>query len=190
VADGFPREGCIASDLRPEFWTLGHKLFRDDASSFPVPFVAGDAFTDALLPPTALPTDPHADAPPVMATLAESGSLAPLYGRVSVIHASSFFHLFDEALQAELVRRLAPLLSPEPGSMMLGSHGGLPQKGQRSSAQGGGMFCHGPDSWRELWEGVYGKNKVKVEAHIVEQNRRDLGQEGAWHLLVWCVTRL
>jgi hypothetical protein len=191
VADGFPRGGCIASDLRPEFWAFGHRLFRSDAALFPVPFVAGDALDAAFLEPRApLPADAPSASPPDLAALS---TLRPLHGRVSAIHASSFFHLFDEAQQAYLARALAPLLSPEPGSMLLGSHGGLPAKGhRRGGSSGRNMFCHSPESWVELWTDVFGEGKVKVDARLVQRKRPDSynTQDGSWHLLQWSVTLL
>jgi hypothetical protein len=189
VADGFPRAGCIGSDLRPEFWQAGHRLFRDDPASLAIPFVDGDAFDPAFLTPDA----PFVAAPTTtldLAPLTAGGTLNPLRGRVSVVHASSFFHLFDEEQQAYLARALAPLLSQEPGSMLLGSHGGLPSKGHRSGSRGRGMFCHGPESWAELWESVFGKDKVKVQSRLVQRERQDAPERGQWYLLEWSVTRL
>ncbi|KAI0828239.1 hypothetical protein BC628DRAFT_1337889 [Trametes gibbosa] len=95
VYDGFPIENVVASDLHPEFWELGHRLFKSTPKTFPVTFVPG-------------------------------------------------------------------LLSPEPGSIILGVHGGRHEKGFRtetglhsatSVARGHPMFCHSPESWTELWDG-------------------------------------
>ncbi|KAI8983391.1 hypothetical protein BD414DRAFT_490779 [Trametes punicea] len=201
IYDGYPMEDVIGSDLHPEFWELGHKLFKSTPETFPVPFVAGDAFDPAHLeavPPLYSPADTPT---PELSTLT---SLNPLRGHVSAIHASAFFHLFDEDKQFQLAQALAGLLSPEPGSMLLGSHGGRPEKGYRAEtgtrqrAHGGGpMFCHSPDSWTELWDGqVFKKGTVKVEAVLRETERRDLKnvsgvEPGAkFYLLDWSVVRL
>ncbi|RPD81612.1 hypothetical protein L226DRAFT_474830 [Lentinus tigrinus ALCF2SS1-7] len=198
VADGFPIEGAIGSDLHPEFWDLGHKLFKSTPETFPVPFVPGDAFDPAHLeavPPFYAPPDTQA---PQLSTLK---SLNPLRGHVSVIHASSFFHLFDEEKQFKLAQSLAGLLSPEPGSMILGSHGGRPEKGfrtesSRTNSHGMTMFCHSPESWTELWDGqIFKKGTVKVEAFLLEIKRKDLEPtdptpEARFYLMVWSITRL
>ena len=44
----------------------------------------------------------------------------PFKGRVSAIHAGSFFHLFNDDQQIELLKRCAKLLSEEKGSIIIG----------------------------------------------------------------------
>ncbi|THH01510.1 hypothetical protein EW026_g1203 [Hermanssonia centrifuga] len=86
VADGFPINQTIASDLEPGFWKIGHNLFKSTPETFPVPFIQGDAFDSAFLAPapvsTSLPDGP-------VPSLSSLTSLTPLAGRISVIHASS-----------------------------------------------------------------------------------------------------
>jgi hypothetical protein len=114
---------------------------------------------------------------------------------VSAIHASSFFHLFDQEKQLYLAHALAGLLSPEPGSMIFGLHIGNPEKGfiastERRDSQ---MFCHSPESWTLLWDGlVFGKGVVNVQAKLaqVERKEPDMPQTTTVTLLVWSVTRL
>ncbi|KAI0358976.1 hypothetical protein OH77DRAFT_1420491 [Trametes cingulata] len=200
VYDGYPAGNCVASDLHPEFWELGHKLFKSTPETFPVPFIPGDAFD-----PKHLETVPPFYSPPTTPVphLPTLTSLNPLHGHVSAIHASAFFHLFTEEQQARLARSLAGLLSPQPGSMILGSHVGRQEKGLRfesgqpSSIRTAPMFCHSPESWRELWDGeVFKKGTVKVEAILQERDGRDLeGMPGfipgtKIYLLIWSVTRL
>ncbi|KAI0336237.1 hypothetical protein GY45DRAFT_1316357 [Cubamyces sp. BRFM 1775] len=195
--DGYPVENIVASDLHPEYWDLGHKLFNTTRETFPVPFVPGDAFDPAHLAPVPPFYSPPDTPVPELKTLT---SLNPLRGHVSVIHTSAFFHLFGEEQQAQLAQAVAGLLSPEPGSMILGLHVGLPEKGFRPGKRGRvhdgePMFCHSPESWKELWDGqVFKKGTVKVEAFIHQIERKDLanvpGAETTSHLLVWSVTRL
>ncbi|KAI0916855.1 hypothetical protein AcV5_007473 [Taiwanofungus camphoratus] len=196
VVDGFPIENVIGTDLYPAFWDLGHQLFCTTPETFPVPFLAGDVFD-----PVFLETVPPFYAPPetVVPDLASIKNLTPLLGHLSVIHASSFFHLFDEAQQLQLARSLAGLLSPKPGSMIFGEHGGRPEKGYRTEASisrrcgGEDMFCHSPETWAELWDGgVFEKGTVKVDVFLHEIDRDDLKpKEGSrFFVLVWCVTRL
>jgi hypothetical protein len=113
---------------------------------------------------------------------------------VSVIHTSSLFHLFDEEKQANLAKRLASLLSPEPGSVIFGSHGGLPSKGTRFETANHSMFCHGPDSWKDLWDGqVFQKGTVRVEVQL--KLIEPLGfkvfseKEDHFYAMTWSVTR-
>jgi hypothetical protein len=137
-------------------------------------------------------TSPPATPKPALQTIT---SLNPLHGHVSAIHASSFFHLFLEDQQLQLGRALAGLLSPEPGSMIFGSHGALPTKGFRplkNFSDDGSMFCHSPESWRDLWDGViFTKGTVKVECHLKSHSRPEwMDKETVFHRMAWCVTRL
>jgi len=191
----------LQSFIPTDFWDLGHKLFRSTPEVFPVTFIAGDAL-DArhleVLPPFTT-TNPPPAAPAALNVLT---SLNPLRGHISAIHASSIFHLFDEESQHHLARALGALLSPEPGSMILGSHTGLPDIGTHSwfGDDRYRMFCHSPDSWTELWDGgVFEKGTVRVEATVKEVKKEYIESatgvpvntaniRAYW--LVWSVTRL
>ncbi|PCH33468.1 hypothetical protein WOLCODRAFT_160087 [Wolfiporia cocos MD-104 SS10] len=194
VADGFPAERAIGSDIHLEFWHLGNKLFKTSKETFPAHFIPGDALNPEFLKPVppfkSLPTGSVPD-------LSTLRTLTPLQGRISAIHASAFFHVFEEAGQLQLAKSLAGLLSPEPGSVIFGAHAGLPEKGfrQRSRIADTGplMFCHSPESWIQLWDGeIFEKFTVKVEAVLVEvkHERINFLEGGVWYQLVWSVTRL
>jgi len=187
VDDGWPVQDTIAADLQQGFWDYGHELFKSTPESFPASFIAGDAFK------LITPRDPFYDEPDTLRPVLKSlTSLTPLQGHVSAIHASSFFHLFGEAKQLELARLLATLLSPAPGSVIFGSHGGSPGKEFRSEISSYGiveMFCHSAESWKEVWDGVvFKKGTVRVDTWIKEVERP--GMWGKYFLLVWGVTRL
>jgi hypothetical protein len=173
------------------FWDLGHKLFRTTPETYPAKFLAGDAFDDAHLSLTApVPSGP----PP---TVASVNTLTELRGHISAIHASSLFHLFNEEKQLELGKRLAALLDPRPGSIIFGSHGGMPVKGQ-PSATFRRMFCHSPESWIQLWEEqIFEKGQVKVNAALWELNvisekegTASVDNGTKFHWLSWSVERL
>ena len=120
-------------------------MFRTTPETYPAKFLAGDVFDDAHLSSTAgVPPGP----PPSVASV---DTLTELRGHISAIHASLFFHLFTEEKQFELGKRLAALLDPRPGSIIFGSHGGMPVKCQLSSPLIR-MFCHSPESWTQMWE--------------------------------------
>jgi hypothetical protein len=179
-----------------EFADLGHKLFRTTPETYPIAFVPGDAFDPKHLEVVTpfmvanAPTGP----PPDLRSLT---SLNPLRGRVSAIHATSFFHLFNEEKQFHLARALAGLLSPEPGSMIFGLHLGLAEKGFTLSGFSGKhhLFCHSPESWAQVWDGlVFEKGMVKVQAKLVHIESKSFeGDEASTRLvplLSWSVTRL
>ncbi|TFK93026.1 hypothetical protein K466DRAFT_594724 [Polyporus arcularius HHB13444] len=195
VADSFPVQNVVATDIHPEFWDYGHKLFNSTQETFPARFLAGDVFDPAhlaLVPPF---TSSPAKSQPQLSTLT---SLNPLRGHVSAIHISAVFHLFSEEEQVELAHKLAGLLSPEPGSIIFGLQSGRADKGFRVEAgvpnsHGKQMFCHSPESWTELWENVFPTGTIRVDADVRELNRDDLkpvGEGAKFWVLTWCVTRL
>lgn len=181
-------------NILSEFWELGHQLFRDDKETFPAAFIPGDAFDTNFLPEDPSKVEIATELPP----LSELTSLTPLLGCLSAIHTSAFFHLFDEAQQALLARKVASLLSAEPGSIIFGAHGGRPEKGFREDVHANPirrspMFCHSPETWVELWgKDVFKEGEVRAWATLKEVARPDLvGIPGVrWYLLVWSVTRL
>jgi hypothetical protein len=164
---------------------LGHDLFKSTPESFPIPFIAGDIFDPSLVrsgPPFYQP--PESELP----ALTSLTSLNPLKGHVSVIHASAFFHVFNEEKQLQIARILAGLLSPLPGSVIFGQHLGLPDKGIRAELFGKGgrsIFCHSPQSWEAMWDGeVFEKGTVKVDERLRHF------EEANVHMLFWSVTRV
>lgn len=58
------------------------------------------------------------------------------------------------------------------------------------------MFCHSPESWKEMWEGIFGKENIKVEARL----RKELGgldffetfpgNTVQYYVLEWTVVRV
>jgi hypothetical protein len=172
------------------FWDLGNELFKSTPETFPVPFIEGDIFDLAILKPIPPRNDPSKTPIPSLASLT---SLNPLRGHVSVIHASSFFHLFDEERQRQLAKALAGLLSPEPGSIIFGSQVGSSVCELKQSSNGR-MFCHSPESWKELWGGqVFVPDIFEVEARLDPISRDDFAMRAVpsdIFILAWSVTRV
>ncbi|TFK40029.1 hypothetical protein BDQ12DRAFT_602419, partial [Crucibulum laeve] len=191
VADGWPIENVIGSDLRKEFWEYGHDLFKSSPTSFPATFVGGDVF-ELISPRPPFYTEPETSRP----NLQDLSSLTPLQGHISAIHASYFFHLFSEEKQLELARRVATLLSATPGSVIFGCHVGLPQKGTKVAVVSTEMFCHSPETWKELWDGkVFEKGSVRVDTRLDKFLREDFPLVAAAEkvevfYLSWSVTRV
>ncbi|KDE09802.1 hypothetical protein MVLG_00201 [Microbotryum lychnidis-dioicae p1A1 Lamole] len=121
VAEGFPADQLLGTDLDDRFLALGYKLFMDEPSSPSTPaFLAGDLFsTSFLAAPVADPSISTSVLPaPALKSLT---SLTPLLGRVQHIHCASLFHFFGEAKQAQLAHKLFALLSRTAGSTIFGS---------------------------------------------------------------------
>lgn len=206
VADGWPAERVLGSDLRPEWFELGYKLYGDKGQCG-VTFVAGDVFDDDFLAVEAGTAASSAAAP----DLGSLHSLNALRGRVRCISAFSFFHLFDREPQLALARKLAVLLGPhpKPGSVIFGSHQGMRVPGNRRAPGQATLFGHSPDSWAEMWEcevfpasrdasaaAVGGGVKVKVWAELKDDGLPKMDVPG-WRgengqpmssLMQWSVT--
>ncbi|KAI0806960.1 hypothetical protein C8Q74DRAFT_1225223 [Fomes fomentarius] len=193
VLDGYPRDSVIATDIVPEFWDFSHQLFNTTPKTYPVPFISGDIFDPAFLEAT-----PPVYAPPSTpkpTRLSDVKTLTELRGLVSAISVCAVFHVFSkEEEQLQFARAIASLLSPEPGSIIVGLQCGLREAGMRKGFTFD-SFCHSPESWTKLWDGqVFKKGTVKVDAQLVERGRRVV-RDGviANHnilMLEWTVTRL
>jgi hypothetical protein len=181
-----------------EFWDLGHKLFKTTPDTFPVTFVPGNVFDPEHLSIVPLFT---ANSPPVTTApdLRTLTSLNPLRGHVSAICASALFHLFPKDEQLRVARALAGLLSPKPGSMILGKQVGLPESEHcEVSETPESTFrqrCHTSQSWLELWDGeVFPKGTVRALAFVTEVPEdmvaKILPEAKSLHMLTWSVTRL
>ncbi|TFK75137.1 hypothetical protein BDN72DRAFT_892489 [Pluteus cervinus] len=196
VLDGWPVENVIASDLRPEFWTCGHELFKSDASTFPAAFIGGDAFDSAFLTPHPVFTSSSPPTNRRPGSLKDIKTLTQLHGHISAIHAASFFHLFDESKQLEVAKRLGSLLSPQPGSTLFGSHAATLVAGFKThpAVPSFGMFCHSPESWTELWNGkIFEKGTVDVQTSMVEVENPGAEADALdykFYTMSWSVTRL
>ncbi|TFK45994.1 hypothetical protein OE88DRAFT_1638905 [Heliocybe sulcata] len=195
VQDGFPVKNCVASDLENGLWELGHEMFCSTPESFPVPFVQGDILDPEFLRPwPSLPSKNFAGTETIPRDLQ---SLNPLRGRVSAVFTGAFFHLFSEQTQAKVAAALACLISDEPGSMLFGVQGGAAEKGiWQPTGSAYTMFCHSPGSWRELWTGIFGEDKVDVQARLRKEIGGDdffgmfPGNKNPYHVLEWSVIRL
>jgi hypothetical protein len=197
--------------MHSDFWNYGHELFMSTPETFPAKFIAGDVFNPSMLNPRG-PFINEAEMFNIlsspMPSLSDLSSLTPLQGKLSAIHASAFFHLFSEDEQRTLARLLASLLRPEKGSVIFGEHGAKSQKGFRKRVRGAStganqMFCHSPESWKEVWvkdifggDDGKGDERIKVDAGLVQVERKDLldgsesEEDATFYIMHWCITRL
>ncbi|KAF8626571.1 hypothetical protein AX15_004796 [Amanita polypyramis BW_CC] len=192
AADGWPAGNMVGFDLVKEFWDYGHELFRDTPETFPASFVAGDIFDPAMIAPRT-PFYTSTELIQTRPDLKPLVSLTHLQGHASVVSCSAFFHLFDEAKQLQVARQIATLLSPLPGSIIIGGHVGYRVKGTRTShVRNREVFCHSPESWKELWEEVFKKGTVEVEvsSREVEYRRSAQTESRMFYWLSWIITRL
>lgn len=163
-----PQTHLYGADLRPEFFELGYKLFRD-AATLKVKFLSADVFD-------------------------LSSPLAELEGKVDIIYAGSFLHLFNYEQQVAVCKRIVKLLKEKEGSVVLGRQAGNVESGERihrtNAAQS--MFRHNEESFRTMWEqvGEATGTKWKVEVEMFEVDRNNIkwaqGSDGrAIRFSVW-----
>jgi len=164
VDDGFPATKVVASDINAELWELGHNLFRSNSDTFPVKFVEADIFDETTL--SSKPTLPS-----FRPDLRMLRTLTPLKGHVSTIVLQMVFHLFDEKRQLELARRVAQLLSPAPGSLIVGRQMG-DVRPRDIPLEGNPHFVHNERSWEKMWSRVFPKGTVEYRTEL-----RDLPQD-------------
>ena len=171
------------------FWDIGHKLFRTDPETFPVPFIQGNIFDAAHIDPTEPHYSPPASPRPSLSSLK---SLNALRGHVSAIHLSLFFHLFGREQQIAAARALAALLSPEPGSMIFGAHHSSSISGKRiNTLRGTEIYDFNPEDWTSLWDGeIFKRGTVQVEVGLRDWENRSEEELGyPPNQLVWCIKR-
>lgn len=95
-----------------------------------------------------------------------SSPLNELDGKIDIIHAASFFHLFDGSKQLQVAKRVVELLKPVPGSLIVGRQVGNvnPGEKQRRSGQGSAMR-HDEKSWKDFWGRVGEETGTKWEVN-------------------------
>ncbi|KAM0261114.1 hypothetical protein ACHAQJ_002376 [Trichoderma viride] len=131
VHDGAPSVNTYGSDLWGEFLSIGYDLFRDK-DRLQTTFIAADIFDD-------------------------SSPLIKLSRQMNIIYVGDFFHLFNLEEQEKAANRVAQLLVPQPGSLIIGRQSGSETAGEYSRAgdtSGKRHFQHNPQSWKELWERI------------------------------------
>jgi SAM-dependent methyltransferase len=138
VHDGAPSENTFGSDLKGDFWEIGYDMFLDK-STLLTKFIQADVF------------DAESD-------------LKQLEGKISLVNAASFFHLFDYGDQVKAAKRVVRLLKDEPGVMVIGRQGGKPEAGSLSRLSvTQAAYWHNPESWEKLWRLVGEETGTKWE---------------------------
>lgn len=128
-ADGTRGSQLIGTDLQSKFIDIGYDLFQD-RSSLGATFVAGDML------------DP------------DDKQLASLRGKVTIIHAGSFFHLFNWVQQLYMGKRLVEFIKPGTrNALIYGRQVGSNNPGaSMNSARS--AYLHDQASFQRLWDEV------------------------------------
>lgn len=135
-ADGVSGSQLFGTDVNSLFVDLGYALFCDK-DTIGASFVTGDM------------VDPGDD------------KLYSLEGKVTMVHADSFFHLFDWTKQLFIGIRIVKFLKPGTvNALIFGRQAGIPDEEgvgageQSSSATGNSCYVHNKASFQRLWNEI------------------------------------
>ncbi|OAQ82644.1 porphobilinogen deaminase protein [Purpureocillium lilacinum] len=190
VADGVSPARLHGTDLSPAFLDLGFELFRD-RERFPADaFVAADLLAD---PADAAQGEKQEEG----GEDRESAVDAALRGKVTLVHAANFFHLFSWEEQVRAASRIVSFLQPgRTDAVVFGAQIGCLDPAQaefrpiRTSTSGSSSsndgstgssgnssgkevktvrYLHDPASWQRLWDevGAATGTRWRVEAQWV-----------------------
>lgn len=126
-AAGVPPSRLVGLDISRSLIDIGFDLFRDRARA-PAGFVVGDMLD------------------------ADDKDLEALDDRVTIVHASNFWHLFSWGQQLAIALRLVKFFREGAGAMMYGRQVGAAKSGPQNRA--GASFLHDKESFQRLWDQV------------------------------------
>ncbi|KAK5995205.1 Asnovolin E/Chermesin D methyltransferase nvfJ [Cladobotryum mycophilum] len=139
-ADGIDGSQLFGLDSDSGLIMAGYDLFQD-RNTLGATFFVGDIID---------PEDQH---------------LHDLDGKVTIIHAGSFFHLFTWTEQLFIGKRIVDFLKPgTQNALIYGRHAGAPSP-RNVAADGSSPYLHNQSSFQRLWDevGQLTKTKWKVE---------------------------
>ncbi|KAL7942752.1 hypothetical protein V8C42DRAFT_331816 [Trichoderma barbatum] len=149
VHDGIEPTRLFGTDLHPEFITIGNELFNDGGSG--LTFAAGDMLNS------------------------EDKALGTLDGKITLVHAANFFHLFTWEQQVKISVRITRFLKPgTTDALIFGRQIGTHQPRERDGRVK--LFLHNQESFQRLWDevGVKTGTRWRVQVSISEEKRVDI----------------
>ena len=125
-----PSDRLYGTDLHPEFLELGYELFAD-RDFCAAHLFAADVFQDGK-------------------------EWDQVRGKMDIIHAGSFFHIFGWDDQIRICKKTIELLKPRKGSMIFGRQtAGLTGQEVKNAASGNRdastVWRHNAESFKKLW---------------------------------------
>jgi hypothetical protein len=131
------------SDLQQNFIDLGYELFKD-RETLSSQFVAGD-----------------------MLNPADEG-LRQLDGKMTMVHAQSFFHLFDRNQQLAVAQRIVGFIKPgTKNAMVYGRHIGSIKPGEMRTSRRT-WFLHDQGSFQKLWDEVGDRTGTRWRVEVTD----------------------
>ena len=130
VFDGVPSENLYSSDLRQDFYDIGYDLFAD-RDTLKAEFFQGDIFDN------------------------NSALVQNLSGKINIVNAASFFHLFNWDQQVIVAKQVVRLLAAQPGSLVIGRQVGYADPVDPDDKENAPKhYRHSPEMWKRFWDQV------------------------------------
>ncbi|KAF2643795.1 hypothetical protein P280DRAFT_420196 [Massarina eburnea CBS 473.64] len=133
VYDGAPSENTYGSDLEKGFLDMGYDLFLD-RETLRTTFIAADVFDS-------------------------ESELSKLEGKIHIIHAALFLHLFTEEQCFQAVKRMVKLFEDEKNVLFIGKQLGRVEAGPISEHR----YRHNDESFANLWKQIGDETGMKWE---------------------------
>lgn len=142
ASQGVPTDNMYASDLIGELWELGYELFSDK-DRMKGQFIQADVFDD-------------------------NSPLSQFNGKMDIVIANQFIHLFDWKKQVIAAKRIIGFTSG-PGAIVIGYQRAR-EMPENKVVPWGEMFIHNVESWYELWRQVGEETGTKwhINAKLVD----------------------
>lgn len=154
--DGVPVQSLYGSDIRPDYESIGHELFRD-AGRFKDRFISTDFFAE--------------DA---------ENELVKTEGSWDAIGIMMFLHLYDRPTQIRACKRILKLLSRKPGSMVIGTQSASTRPGEGTlkppfviEGEHKTAYQHNAETFEEMWQTVEKDEGVRLKVSVVYENDED-----------------
>ncbi|KAI0406833.1 hypothetical protein F4802DRAFT_556273 [Xylaria palmicola] len=150
--EGVDSTRLYGTDLHAEFIELGYQQFHD-RETLQATLVSGDL----LVPET---------------EYARSAMAEAFTGKISIVHASNFFHLFSWESQLIVCERIVRFfrggLSADTPALLFGTHMGSVKPGEMR-VQTFAIFMHDGETFQSLWDEVGRRTgtKWKVNMHVL-----------------------
>ncbi|KAI9729468.1 MAG: hypothetical protein M1834_006849 [Cirrosporium novae-zelandiae] len=153
VMDGAQPDSLSGTDLIHEYLDLGYELFQD-RDTLKAHFFAADALDEESVP------------------------LKELEGKIDIIHAASFLHLFGWDDQVALGIRMVRILKPKAGSLVLGRHMANTNEQELAlkDSPKGIVFMHNNKSFQRMWTEIARKTGAKLQVNVKLGSPQDWGK--------------
>ena len=167
--DGATSKKLYGAELKQEFITLSYELFLDK-DTFGAHFMQADLFE-------------------------EGGALDALVGKMDIVQAGLFLHLFDLEGQTKACERIVRLLKQEKGVLITGQQVGATEPMQVPKASGSKMYKHNPESFTRMWmevgerTGTEWKVTARLDAGLGIQEQKRIWDDPTTRRLVFEVER-